>query len=213
MAILRCTRKLLKELRVKDNDLVQESETPSLLGDWYAHLLLIERRKCVLFTNAETLFTFAAIGLRRPDFDRIGEVFQSRFKESLQEEGIPADQADRVLGEYELLPLGKTESRSILGSMNDLAHHLKWYMASERDLMPDVLPSIQRRLNDMPMGAMEYSSGSRELRKRLGLPERLPYWRDVDSVEPKENSAGITHPGRVIPALFASVFLMWSEEE
>ena len=186
MAILRCTRKLLKELRVKDNDLVPESEIPSLLGDWYAHLLSIERRKCVLFTNEETLFTFAAVGLRRPAFDRIGDVFRSRLRESLQEEGIPADQADKVLGEYESLPLGRTESRSILGSMNDLAHHLKWYMASERDLMPDALPSIQRRLNDMPMGAMEYSSGSRELRKRLGLPERPPYWKSMDEEGPKE---------------------------
>jgi hypothetical protein len=186
MAILRCTRKLLKELRVKDNDLVQESEAPSLLGDWYVHLLLIERRKCVLFTNAETLFTFAAVGLRRPAFDRIGDIFRNRLEESLREEGVPVDRVDTVLMEYEHLPLGRTENRRVLGSMNDLAHHLKWYMISKGSRLPGDLVSIQRWLNDMPMGAIGYSSGSQEIRKRLGLPERPPSWKGMDRERPKE---------------------------
>ena len=186
MAVLRCTRKLLKELRVKDADLVPESETPSLLGDWYAHILFIERRKCVLFTHADTLFSFAEVGLCRPAFDRIGDVFRNRLEESLREEGVPADRVDMVLMEYEHLPLGRTESRSILGSMNDFAHHLKWHMASKGGLMHGDLPSIQRWLNDMPMGAIGYSSGSQEIRKRLGLPERPPSWKGMDRERPKE---------------------------
>lgn len=187
MVVLRCTLKLLKELRVKDNDLVQESGDPSLLGDWYANILSIERRKCVLFTNAETLFTFVAVGLRRQAFDQIGDVFRNRLEESLREEGIPADRVDKVLMEHENLPLGKTESRSVLGSMNDFANCLKRYITSESGLMHGDLPSIQRRLNDMPMGAIGYSSGSQEIRKRLGLPERPPSrWGGMGREGPKE---------------------------
>lgn len=140
----------------------------------------------MLFTNAETLFTFAAIGLRRPAFDRIGDVFRSRLEESLREEGVPADQVDTVFVEYEHLPLSKTESRRVLGSMNDFAHHLKCYMTSKGGHLPGDLASIQRRLNDMPMGAIGYSSGSQEIRKRLGLPERPPSWKGMDRERPKE---------------------------
>ena len=186
MAVLRCTRKLLKELRIKEDDLVQERGEPSLLGDWYANILSIDHRKCVLFTNADTLFSFAAVGLRRPAFDRIGEVFRNRLEESLREEGVPADRVDTVLMEYEHLPLGKTENRRVLGSMNDFAYHLKRHMASESRLMHGDLPSIQRWLNDMPMGAIGYSSGSQEIRKRLGLFERPPSWKGMDRERPKE---------------------------
>ena len=64
MPVLRCTQMLLGELRVSDDDLVDESESSGRLGDWYANLLRIERRKCVMFTNAATLYTFLVLGFR-----------------------------------------------------------------------------------------------------------------------------------------------------
>ena len=69
--IIRCTQKLLKELRVKpvESDVVSEAES------WHANLLRIDRRKCVLFTHDTTLFSFLVPGLRRPDFDHFDVVF------------------------------------------------------------------------------------------------------------------------------------------
>ncbi|OGW46377.1 MAG: hypothetical protein A2Y66_05380 [Nitrospirae bacterium RBG_13_41_22] len=58
MRIIHCTRKLLKEL---DVPLVEPDNIPSPtegLGNWYANLLRIDRRKCLIFTNEKSLYTF-----------------------------------------------------------------------------------------------------------------------------------------------------------
>jgi len=58
MRIIHCTRKLLKEI---DVPLVEPDKIPSPtegLGNWYANLLRIDRRKCLLFTNEKSLYTF-----------------------------------------------------------------------------------------------------------------------------------------------------------
>ena len=78
--IIRCTQKLLKELRIKP----QEPEVVSEVGSWHANLLRIERRKCVLFTHDMTLFSVFVAGLTRPDFEHIDGVFgQALFKTML----------------------------------------------------------------------------------------------------------------------------------
>ncbi len=46
MTVLRCTQALLAELRVKRDPRVAEDD----IG-WHANLLLIERYRCVLFTQ------------------------------------------------------------------------------------------------------------------------------------------------------------------
>jgi len=78
MAILRCTQKLLSELKLKPSDGMQQ---PSELSGWHANLLRIDRRKCVLFTHNTTLYSFLVHRLKKPDFENFCEVFrQNLFK-------------------------------------------------------------------------------------------------------------------------------------
>jgi len=56
--IIHCTRKLLKEL---DVSLIEPDSYPSNtegLGNWYANLLRIDRRKCLIFTNEKPSIHF-----------------------------------------------------------------------------------------------------------------------------------------------------------
>ncbi|MDP2754705.1 MAG: hypothetical protein Q8P40_10015 [Nitrospirota bacterium] len=58
MRIIHCTKKLLKEL---DVSLIEPEKIPPPtegLGNWYANLLRIDRRKCLLLTNEKSLYTF-----------------------------------------------------------------------------------------------------------------------------------------------------------
>jgi hypothetical protein len=50
--MLRCTAKVLTLLRVSEPAIGQASQQ-----DWYAHLVRIDRRKCLLVTHAGTLFS------------------------------------------------------------------------------------------------------------------------------------------------------------
>jgi hypothetical protein len=58
MRITHCTRKLLKEL---DVPLVETDKIPlptEGLGNWYCNIIRIDRKKCLLFTNEKSLYTF-----------------------------------------------------------------------------------------------------------------------------------------------------------
>ena len=78
MQLIRCTQKLFKELKVKPTE-----ELPKFghIGGWHANLLRIDRRKCVLFTNDQTLYSFFVPGLKKSEFVHFDEVFrQNLFK-------------------------------------------------------------------------------------------------------------------------------------
>ena len=74
MTRIRCTQALLKILRIKPDE-TQDSLTSTPLGDWYAHLLWIERKKCILFTNEVTLFNFLALDVKKADLADMNTFF------------------------------------------------------------------------------------------------------------------------------------------
>lgn len=97
MAILRCTKKLLTELKTK---LPEGTISSSALGSWHANLLRIDRRKCILFTNDATLYSFFVPGLKKPHFENVREVFRQNLFKNLLSENFPQNQIEIVLDEH-----------------------------------------------------------------------------------------------------------------
>ncbi len=56
MQLIRCTKKLQKEMGLKQSGLCTEEPRFLYLGPWHANLIHIDRRKCILFVNDNTLF-------------------------------------------------------------------------------------------------------------------------------------------------------------
>jgi hypothetical protein len=52
---------------LKKSDLSEETPKFSYLGSWYANLIYIGGRKCVVFTNGKTLFNFIATDVSRAE--------------------------------------------------------------------------------------------------------------------------------------------------
>ncbi len=90
MAIIRCTAKLLKELEV--NQLTGDRQSPSL-WDWHANLVRIERKKWVLFTNDQTLYSFFVRFAKRPLPLEFVEMFRLCLFKSLMGEGTACCQS------------------------------------------------------------------------------------------------------------------------
>ena len=67
--------------------------------------------------------------------------------------------------------IAKTNSRSILGSMNELAFQIKCIVHGMGGLIVTDLSEINRQLNHIPMSAIKYNFSIKELRHRLGKPE------------------------------------------
>ncbi len=161
--IIRCTQKLLKELRVKpvEPDVVSEVE------NWHANLLRIDKRKCVLFTHDTTLFSFFVPGLRRPDFDHFDVVFGEGLFRTMRLFDFTQDQIEQMLDWSRHISYTKTNNRSVLGSMNDLAFHIEYYIADDGGLNTVDFATMHQRINEIPFKAIGYKYPREQLQALL----------------------------------------------
>ena len=164
MQLIRCTQKLLKELGVAPTTI----ENPTgVLGAWHANILRIERRKCVLFTNDETLYSLFLPGLRKPQFEQLADIFGQELFRALRLEGFSQSQIEAVLEEIRELSFAKTNNRSVLGSMNDLAYQLEWIISTLGGLTSCSIDTVNYKLNRIPMSAIKYVYSIDALKKAL----------------------------------------------
>ena len=157
MQLIRCTGKLQKEMGLKKSYLLDTEPPFSYLGSWHANLIYIDRRKCVLFVNDKTLFNFIAPDVPRTAIRDLNSLFKDYLRCVLADEGIMGPAREKIMSEYDEIEYAKTNSKSVLGSMNDLAFHYKFLIQEEGSIHSAMIPSIIRKLNRMPMGAIEYT--------------------------------------------------------
>ena len=162
MAILRCTQKLLSELKLKPAD---SKEKHSDLSSWHANLLRIDRRKCVLFTHDTTLYSFFVPGLKKPDFKDFREVFRQNLFKSLMAENFSQKHIEIFLDDIREIEISKTNNRSVLGSMNDLTFQVRCQIADEGGIEIADITKLIHDLNRIPMSAIEETYSIYELNK------------------------------------------------
>ena len=170
MPIIRCTKKLQREMGIKPPELAADEPGGSPLGSWHANLVFIERRKCVLFVNDRTLFNFIAPDVRRAEIRDLAQLFLSGLACALHSERLPKPVVDQILAESAQVTVGGQTSRSVLGSVNDLAFHYKVHVVEAGGVHSAEVPNIIRRLNRMPMGALKYGFPIEELQSLYGIP-------------------------------------------
>jgi hypothetical protein len=164
MGIIRCTAKLLTELKTKPTNGPSQS---SAWCDWHANLLWVDRKKCVLFTNNQTLYSFLLPSMKKPMLENFEEVFRLGLFKNLVTEGFAEPQVEYVLREHQHIVIAKTNSRSILGSMNDLAFQIKSMIYAMGGLANADLSEINRQMNRIPMSAIKYKVSIDELKQLL----------------------------------------------
>ena len=86
---------------------------------------------------------------------------------SLMTEGFAESQVEYMLREHQHIVIAKTNSRSILGSMNDLAFQIKSMIYATGGLANADLSEINRQLNRIPMSAIKYKVSIDELKQLL----------------------------------------------
>ncbi len=145
--ILRCTKKLLDVIRP------QQLATQEPDGnDWYGNLLVLDRRKCLLLTHADTLFTIFEPDVRAPDLRSTHDLVTGLIERELLAEGLLA------FGDFgtEELSIAKTADRSVLGCMNDMAYLCEDAVARARSLASTDIPSLNRHLRRNINSARDY---------------------------------------------------------
>lgn len=169
MQLIRCTGKLIRETGLKNKDLRVEDPQFSLLGQWHANLIHIDRQKTLLFVNDRTLFNSIIPGISRAEIRNLPDQFISMLSCVLSEEGLPEVVKERILTEYAELGIGKSSNRSVLGSATDLAFHYKHRILNAGGIHSWRVPLIIKALNRMPMQAIPSKFPIDELRLLYGL--------------------------------------------
>ncbi len=148
--------KVLKEAGVKPVDAVASSSRPEELGNWYANLIRIEKRKCLLFTNEKTLYTFLIPKVLKRNVVNIREEFITHLAYNLQFEGFGTDMVQKAGHEYQEIALAKTESRSVLGSMNEFAFKYEFFICRAGGLDSVKILAVNKKINRTPMSPLKY---------------------------------------------------------
>lgn len=149
-SLIHCTKKLLAEIPDRWVD-------PAATGEgWHANLLRIERRKCVLFTHDATLYSVFVPGLKKPEFERLGEAFGQRLFKALLWDEFPQSLIERMLESCRVIRCTTTNNRSVLGSMNDLRIQIEVNVAHDGGLANVDMMDLHHRLNRVPLRAVGY---------------------------------------------------------
>jgi hypothetical protein len=167
MRIIHCTRKLLKEL---DVPIVEPDKIPlptKGLGNWYANLLRIDRKKCLMFTNEKSLYTFLVPKVLKANLKDIEQEFLINLSCNLQTEGFGLEVINRVMHEYQEIGFSKTSNRQVLGSMNQLAFEYEVLIEQKEGLGNIRILELNKHINRTIMGALKYKYPIEELKNLL----------------------------------------------
>jgi hypothetical protein len=167
MRIIHCTQKLLKEL---GNPSLPNPDEPNKegLGNWYANLIRIDRRKCILFTNEKTLYSFLIPNVLKKNITNIVEEFLVNLSFNLQAEGFGLEVINRVTQEYKEIGFAKTASKKVLGAMNQLAFEYEVFIEEKEGLENIKILEMNRDINRTILKGIKFLHPIEALRALLG---------------------------------------------
>jgi hypothetical protein len=126
------------------------------------NLLWLDARKCLLVAHAGTLFSVFIPDIRKADLAPIGPSVVTFIHKGLEAESFPLDRLGAL--DARSIALAKTESRTVLGYMNEMARFCEYAI----DDAGGLARCDARKLN-------------RDLRRELHLSRRPPgYFVPID---------------------------------
>jgi hypothetical protein len=158
MLQLRCTAKVIKELGLKPGKLAMPTQGQSILGNWYLNLFTVDRRKTFIFVNEKTLLSFIVFGVRKSNIDKTPEIFLNGLDHLLVLECFEPGEIKRAFQGYESLEFTKTNSRKVLGNMNDLIDMYRYHILYEGGFRSADIGSTIMRVNRTPQRNLGWSS-------------------------------------------------------
>ncbi|USD62089.1 hypothetical protein J4N45_09090 [Vibrio sp. SCSIO 43140] len=165
---LRCTKKVQDVLGLKSSNLSEVKEESFVLGNWYVNTFTSNRRKCLLFMEEKTLMSFVLVGLRKEDHKGIGKVFQNGVNYLLKSEGISPEVLQAFENAPEQIEYTKTDSKQLLGNMNDLLATYEYFIHYDGGLGVCDLNEITMKINRTPQRNLDWKYSVDVLHEILG---------------------------------------------
>lgn len=147
MKIIHSTQKLIKELRIQPERPVQPMHW---IESWHANVFTIERHKCVLVTNDETLYSLFFPAMKKDDFLNFKFIFNERFFKSMLVAEIPQPLLEKALGKDDKIIIAKSFDRSVLGVMNNLKECIEAMIHIRGGLENCSINELHHEINRIP---------------------------------------------------------------
>ena len=145
MYTVHATKKLLDRLKEPVEEVVDEPTT--MLGNWYAKPLFW-RPQVALFVNERT---YLPVLVRPAPATTLLHRFPAALAETLQAHDVRQSFIDAEVEAMRTVNLAKTQSRQVVGVLNELALHANYILDDQ--LSPDEI-EIAIELSQMPFGIM-----------------------------------------------------------
>lgn len=158
MRLLHCTQKLLKELGNPSLAEAPLSNATERLGNWYANIIKINRKKCLIFVNEKTLYSFLIPCVLKANLKNIRNEFLNNFILNLQYEGFSLEVINRVCQDYREIGFAKTASKHVLGAMTQLSFEYELLIEMKEGLcLEDVKPlELNHSINRTILKGIKY---------------------------------------------------------
>jgi hypothetical protein len=158
MLTLCCTKIVRDRLRLAAQ-LPATVQPTTRLGNWYVHLERFGHQQIVLATSERSLLTVLLPARELRESIEVG--FQAALAELLIALQLPAHVVNRELAAVQPISFASATNRRVIGSINEFARQLHFYVTSARDPL-----DLSLRLSETPMSAVGSKSN-------YGLPAEV----------------------------------------
>ena len=159
--ILQATKKMQDFAGVKTSEVPDETEQ---FESWHANLFYLNRKKCLLLTHNESLYSLFLYNVVKKEVPTLIERIKEQLKEQMRRDDFTIAQIAYMLESLGEIRYAKTSDRGVLGLMNDMVQAVKWH--AEYDGTIDVF-DLNRRLNAKPYKKAEFAYSKDELKHLL----------------------------------------------
>lgn len=141
MPYMGCTKKMLDELRVRK---IGASEDYRGIKGWHANIFRLYRSKSVLLVNDETRFAVFIPRMVKKDFENFDVIFRDYFRAALEWASVEKGDIAKSLLLLGKCSFGKSHSRSVLGTLNDMKKAVEFLLETELGRLPESEVEVQR---------------------------------------------------------------------
>jgi hypothetical protein len=148
--IFHCSKALAAKLPSVSATLLTDANP---LGSWHAHLHTIDRRQCVMFCHDTTRFVLFEAGLKKEQFQNLGQLHKELYLAALIVMGGPEATLKRVELAMGPARFDTATDRSVLGTLNQSRFEFDFFLDDYSNVL-DVNPlAAAKWFNHRPLTA------------------------------------------------------------
>jgi len=160
---LKCTKKLLDILKIKNLDNSKIKNINEDIENWHCNIIDFAKIYGVLITNDKTLFSFYLFGFEKNDFTDFSEIMKQNIFKTMLNMDFEQKKFEIILESMENIKFSKTNNKSTLASMNQMLPYIHNCLDREDDLLDIIIG-----LNNMPIKNLDFKTPREEFELLLG---------------------------------------------